>query len=106
MTQARPWGSRLVLDAWFRGAGQSVLGVVQVTTMDFHPRLDIVGRPHLALRQVGERLREVGTAGDLVCPLTTDPAQADANLVRAHEPDRFHCHMIDRRRETISQSQS
>ena len=81
----------------------SVLGVVQIATMDFHPRLDVVGQPHLALRQIGYRLREVCTAGDLVRTLPADPTQADADLMRAHEPYRFHCHMIDRRRETISQ---
>ena len=85
-----------------RSSGASGLGVVQIPAVDLHPRLDVVGRPHLALGQVGDRLREVGTTGDLVRTLPTDATEANADLVCAHEPDRFHCHMIDRRRETIS----
>jgi hypothetical protein len=81
---------------------RSVLGVVEVVPVDLHPRLDVVGEPHLALRQIGDRLGEVGPTGDLVRTLPTDPTQSDSDLVRAHEPDRFHCHEIDRRRETIS----
>lgn len=70
--------------------------------MNLHPCLDILSQPHLALRKIGHRLRKVGTAGDLVRPLPADSAQTDADLVRPHEADRLHSHMIDRRRETIS----
>lgn len=70
--------------------------------MNLHPRLDVLGQPYLSLRQVSDRLRKVSTAGDLVRPLATDSTETDADLVRAHEADRLHSHVIDRRRETIS----
>ncbi len=80
---------------------RSVLGFIQVTTVDLHPGLDVLGQPHLALGQIRDGLGKVRTAGDLVRPLTAHTAQADTDLVCAHEADRLHSHMIDRRRGTI-----
>jgi len=73
---------------------ESVVGLVQIPPVDLHPTLDVVGQPHLALGEVGYRLRKVGTAGDLVRTLAAYPTQADADLVRAHESDRFRGHEI------------
>ncbi|SNR27749.1 hypothetical protein SAMN06264365_101454 [Actinoplanes regularis] len=53
---------------------------------------------------VGDRLGKVRAAGDLVRPLAAHTAQANADLVCAHEADRLHSHMIDRRRGTIRRS--
>ena len=78
------------------------LGIVQVAAVDFHPRLDVLGRPDLALGQVRDGLREIGTAGDLVSTLPADPTQADTDLMRAHKSNRLHSHEINRRRETNS----
>ena len=89
-------------EATERGPGESVLGLVQVTAVNLHPRLDILSQPYLALGQVSDRLRKIGTARDLVRPLATDSTETDSDLVRAHEADRLHSHMIDRRRGTIS----
>jgi hypothetical protein len=87
-----------------RPGARSVLGFVQIPAMNLHPGLDVLGQPHLALSKIGDRLRKVRTAGDLVRALAAHPAQANADLVRAHEADRLHSHMIDRRRETIRHS--
>ena len=51
------------------------------------PALDLVGSPDLALREIGHRLGEVGAAGDLVCALSADSAQANADLMGADETD-------------------
>ena len=52
-----------------------------------NPLLDILGEPHLALRQIRGRRREVGTAGDLVDALTADATEPHTDLMSAHEPN-------------------
>jgi len=50
------------------------------------PVVDVVaGSPDLALRDVGYGAGEVGAAGDLICALPADSAQADADLMGADE---------------------
>jgi hypothetical protein len=73
---------------------RSVVRIVDVATVDLHPRLDILGQPDLALGEIGDGLGEVGAARDLVSPLATDPTQADADLVRTHQTDLLRCHEI------------
>jgi hypothetical protein len=63
------------------------------------PRLDVAGKPHLALPQIGGRGREVGAAGKLVDALAAYAAEADTDLVGSHEADRL-SHARDYMRET------
>lgn len=51
--------------------------------MHGHPGLDVVGPPHFALREFGDRLREVGAARQLVGALPADGAEPDPDLVGA-----------------------
>ncbi|GAA2530745.1 hypothetical protein Ahu01nite_094340 [Winogradskya humida] len=45
------------------------------------PLFNVYGAPHLALGEVGNRFGEVSAAGDLVGPLSADPAQPDTNFM-------------------------
>ena len=51
------------------------------------PGVDVLSRPDLALREIRDGLREVGTAGDLIRALAADPAEADTDLVRTDQLD-------------------
>jgi hypothetical protein len=46
------------------------------------PRFDVVGEPDLAVRQVGDRFREVPAGGELVDALAADSAQPDPDRAR------------------------
>nr|BFE68502.1 hypothetical protein GCM10020092_018030 [Actinoplanes digitatis] len=101
-SRARKPGAWSAIAARAPGRSPSGFGVVDVAAVDLHPGLDVLGHPDLALREIGDGRGEVRPARDLVCALATHSAQADTDLVRTHQSDRLSCHMIDRRRMTIS----
>lgn len=56
-----------------------------ILPMPFHPLFDIFGVPDFALSQISSRAWKIITAGDLIGPLTTDPAESDPDLVGANQ---------------------
>jgi hypothetical protein len=53
--------------------------------MGLHPHLDVLDQPDLALSQLDDRPREIGSAGDLVSTLAAHSTEADTDLVCAHQ---------------------
>jgi hypothetical protein len=66
--------------------GLRLAKVVLVGPAGPDPLLDLIGEPHLALLQDRCRFREVGARGELIDALAADAAEADADLMGAHQP--------------------